>query len=120
MSFVSSVRNLEKNLRVVLIATALLIVPQIGQFIAIASINSTGHMSDLAIFFEFAAVLVVPTSVILTGVILALLRQNWREHERIFILGFINLLIALNLTWFFVDQCSWSQVFGLALRGCHR
>ncbi len=109
---------MDRQLRLVLISTGLLIIPQIGQFIAISNINADGHMGDLALFFELAGVLVIPTSLILTGVILALLRRKWRENEAIFTLGFINFIIAVNLIWFSIHQCSWAQVFGLALRGC--
>jgi hypothetical protein len=112
------IRAMDKRLRVMLIATALLIIPQIGQFLTIRDLNTSGQESGLALFFMFAGIIVIPTSAILTGAILAVIRKQWRRHERLVILGVINSLIILNLAWFLVDQCSWSQVFGLTLKVC--
>jgi hypothetical protein len=118
MNLAATFRTMDKRLRTMLIATALLVVPQVGQFVAIRDLNTAGHMSDLALLFMIVAIAVIPTSLILTGAIVAVVRRQLREHERLVILGAINTLIALNLIWFFVDQCGWSRVFGLTLRVC--
>jgi hypothetical protein len=107
-----------RQLRFLLISTGLLLLCTVGQVIAIHDLNSSGKLSGLALIFKFASIFLVPTAVILTGAIMLVLRRTWRKHERIMILGLINLLIALNLVWFFVSSCTWSQVFGLALRSC--
>lgn len=107
-----------RQLRFMVISTGLLLLCSIGQVIAIHDLNSSGKLSGLALVFKFAGIFLVPTAVILTGAIMLVLRRKWREHERIMILGLLNLLIALNLVWFFVSACTWSQVFGLALRTC--
>jgi hypothetical protein len=119
MTFIDSVRHMDKRLRVMLIATALLIVPQIGQFASIRDINLTGHESGLDLLFMFAALFMLPTSVILSGAIMYTFRKAWREHQNLMILGAINVVISISLTWFFVSSCSWAFVFGLNLHGCH-
>jgi hypothetical protein len=119
MVLIDSVRRMNKRLRVMLIATALLIVPQIGQFAAIRDLNLTGHESNLAILFQMASVFFLPTSIILSGAILATIRKNWREHQNLVILGLVNIVISINLIWFFVSACSWAMVFGLYLHTCH-
>ena len=118
MDLATRFTRLEKRLRVMLIATARLFVPQIGQFIAIRDLNLDGQLSNLAVVFMFATIFLVPTSVILTYAIITTVRKQWREHERLIILGALNAIIALNLTWFFVHPCSWAQVFGLTLTTC--
>ncbi len=111
--------SLNKRLRVMLLCTALLIVPGIGQFVAIRDLGVTGRESDLAVFFAVVAIFVVPTVLILSTAILLTVRRQWREHQRLIALGATNLFIALNITWFFAHPCSWAQVFGLVLRICH-
>jgi predicted permease len=118
MSFTDTIRTMDKRLRLMLLATVLLIVPTIGQFITIRDLNTAGQASPLALLFSMLAVFIIPTSAILTGVILYLIRANWRHHERLAILGVLNLIIMLNLLWFFFAQCSWSQVFGISLKVC--
>jgi hypothetical protein len=117
MSFTDTIRTMDKRLRLMLLATVLLIVPTIGQFITIRDLNTAGQASPLALLFSMLAVFVIPTSAILTGVILYLIRTNC-HHERLAILGVLNLIIMLNLLWFFFAQCSWSQVFGISLKVC--
>jgi hypothetical protein len=107
-----------RQLRFMLISTGLLLLCSAGQFIAIHDLNTAGKLSGLALVFKFASIFLVPTAVILTGAIMLVLRRTWREHERIMILGLLNLLIALNLVWFFLSACTWSQVFGLRLHVC--
>lgn len=119
MNFIDGVRRMNKRLRVMLIATALLIVPQIGQFVAIRDLNFSGHESNLAILFMMASVFFLPTSIILTGAILSTIRKNWTEHQDLLILGLVNVVITINLIWFFVSACSWATVFGLYLHTCH-
>jgi hypothetical protein len=107
-----------RQLRIMLLATALLLIPGIGQFVAIHDINTSGRLSDLAILFKIAGIFIIPTSIILSVAIIMAVRHWWRSHEAIITLGVINILIALNLTWFFIHACSWSQVFGLTLKAC--
>src|SRR4051812_22153624 len=89
LTLVQRVRAMDKRLRVMLIATALLFIPQIGQFLAIRDINTAGHISGLALVFMFAGIFIIPTSAILTGAIMYVHRKDWRKHERIMILGVI-------------------------------
>ena len=119
MTLVNNIRTMDRRLRIMLVATALLVVPQIGQFSSIRDINFHGHDSNLTLLFMFLTVFLVPTSLILTGVLLATIRHTWREHQNLLILGAVNLLICASLVWFFFGQCSWSAVFGIALKSCH-
>ena len=100
-------------------ATVLLLVPQLGQFLAVHDINTAGHVSDLTLLFQLTSLFFIPTSLILTGAIVWAVRRWWRNHEPLMILAGINTLIAINLILFFINPCFWSQVFGLALKGCH-
>jgi hypothetical protein len=119
MSLIANIRTMDKRLRLMLLATALLLVPGVGQFVSIRDLNTIGRASDLALLFNMASLFLVPTSLILTGVILYTIHRHWREHERLAILGLVNLIIVFNLAWFFLGQCGWSRVFGIALRVCH-
>jgi len=119
MSLTETFRTMEKRLRLMLLSTALLLVPQIGQFITVRDLNTAGRPSDLAVLFQVVGLFLIPTSLIFTGVIMYTNRAKWREHERLMILGVLNLIIILNLAWFFIAPCMWSQVFGLALKSCH-
>ncbi|MDF2461475.1 MAG: hypothetical protein K0S68_878 [Candidatus Saccharibacteria bacterium] len=112
------VRTMDKRLRMMLIATALLLVPGIGQFVALRDLAVDQELSVLAFFFIFSAIFIVPTSLILTAVILYLIRKDWRRHEKLAILGVLNLLLILNVTWFFINACSWGLVFGVAIPSC--
>lgn len=108
-----------RQLRMMLAATGLLLVPQLGQFLAVHDINTAGHVSDLTLLFQLTSLFFIPTSLILTGAIAWAVRHWWRNHEPLIILAGINTLIAVNLILFFINPCFWSQVFGLALKGCH-
>jgi hypothetical protein len=119
MAFIDQIQHMDKRLRMMLVSTALLIIPQIGQFAAIRDLNFTGRESDLATLFMLAALAIIPTSVILTSAILFTIRRTWREHQNLLILGLVNLVISISLGWFIVSPCSWAAVFGLYLRGCH-
>jgi predicted permease len=112
------VRTMDKRLRLMLIATALLLVPGIGQFVALRDLAVDQQLSNLAIFFIFTAIFIVPTSLILTGAILYVIRKDWRRHEKLAILGVLNLLLILNVTWFFIHACSWGAVFGVTIPTC--
>jgi hypothetical protein len=118
MNLLSSFRHAEPRLRVTLIATALLIVPQIGQFVAMRDINATGHDSGIGILFDMAMVFLVPTSVILSGVILYTVRHHLREQRPLVTLAALNLLLAGSIIWFFATPCGWAHAFALTLRGC--
>jgi hypothetical protein len=117
MTFIENIRHMDKKLRVMLIATALLIVPQIGQFAAIRDLNFLGHESAIAVLFMMAGIFFVPTSVILTVAILATLKRG--ERKDLLLLGLINVVISISLIWFFVSPCAWSTVVGLYLHSCH-
>ncbi|HEY2003770.1 MAG TPA: hypothetical protein VGH44_01485 [Candidatus Saccharimonadia bacterium] len=114
----ASIRRGTRQLRLMLAATGLLVVPQVGQFLAVRDLNISGRVSDLTFLFQYAALFFIPTSLIVTAAIAWAVRRRWRHHERLLTLAGINTLIAVNLIWFLVNSCSWSQVFGLALRGC--
>jgi hypothetical protein len=109
---------MDKRLRLLLLSTALLLVPTIGQLIAVRDLNTSGRLSDLAFLFQLVGIFFVPTSIILTAAIFMVIRKRWREHERLAILCGLNALIAINLVWFAVHSCSWAQVFGMALKTC--
>lgn len=118
MGFIAKIRSLEPRLRVMLIATACLIVPQIGQISVISSTNATGKESGLAFAFMFASIFFISTSVILSSVIMWTMRREWQDHRPIMLLGSLNLLLAINFIWFFFSPCGWTQTFGIVLRGC--
>jgi hypothetical protein len=109
---------MDKRLRLMLVATTLLLITQIGQFVAIRDLNTSGHESPLAVLFSLVGIFFVPTSFILTGVIAYSVMNSWRSHQRLLILALVNLLIIASVTWFFADQCSWSAIFGVSLRTC--
>ena len=117
-SFIERVRTMDKRLRLMVIATLLLLIPGIGQFIALHDLATTKQLSPLALLFAFSALAIIPTSLILTGAILYLIRRHWGRHEKLAILGLLNLLLVVNLTWFFVHACSWGMVFGVNLTAC--
>jgi hypothetical protein len=118
-SFTQSIRTMDKRLRTMLLATVLLLVPGIGQFVALHDLATAGKLSGLAVLFEIVTIFFVPTSLILTGAIIMVVRKNYRHNEKLIILGGLNILLAINLIWFFVNACSWAQVFGLAIGACH-
>jgi hypothetical protein len=118
MAILENLRTMDKRLRLMLTATALLLVPQIGQFIAIRDLNFTGRESPLAVLFMVIGIFIVPTSFILTLAILFIVRKVWRSHERLCLLGVLNIVLISSITWFFFSQCSWAAVFGLVLHGC--
>jgi hypothetical protein len=117
MTFIESIRHMDKRLRVMLIATALLIVPQIGQFAAIRDLNLSGHESNLAVLFMMAGIFIIPTSFILTVALLATLKRGQRKD--LILLGLLNVIISISLTWFFVSPCAWATVVGMYLHTCH-
>lgn len=118
MSFIERVRTMDKRLRVTLVATALLCVPQIGQFVAIRGLNVDHRQSAIALLLAMAGIFIIPTSLILTLAVAYSYRKTWRSEQTIMLLAALNLLLALSLAWFAVDQCSWSRVFGMSLYGC--
>jgi hypothetical protein len=111
---------MDKRLRVVLIATGILIIPQIGLFMAVRDLNTSGHTSPLAFLFLIIGVFTVPTSVILSGAIVASVWRKWREHQPIVMLGVVNTLIALNIIVFVANQCVWAAVFNVGIKSCIR
>lgn len=113
MSLATRVRELDKRLRVMLIATTLLVVPQIGQFVAISDLHRTGSLGTLAFFFMASAIFILPTSAILTLGVIFPLRHKLKIHEPLILLGSLNLLIVLSITWFFLTPCNWASAVGL-------
>lgn len=112
------VRVMDKRLRMMLVATALLLVPGIGQFVALRDLAVDQELSLLAFFFIFSAIFIVPTALILTAAILYVIRKDWRRQEKLVIMGILNLILVLNLTWFFINACSWGLVFGVVIPSC--
>jgi hypothetical protein len=118
MNVVTTLRTMDKRLRLALICTALLLIPQVGQFVGIADLNHSGKLGNLALFFAFATIFIVPTVAILSGAIMYSHRADWREHKPIMLLGGLNLLLCLSLAWFFLHPCSWAAAVGSTLGGC--
>jgi hypothetical protein len=118
MTMLDHLRTMDRRLRVMLVATVLLIVPQIGQFVTIRDLNTAGRESGLAILLSFTALFIVPTSLILSGTVTGVVRRHWRAHQNLLILAVTNTLIALNLAWFFASPCSWSHLVGISLQTC--
>ena len=118
MGIISQFRSMDKRLRVLIIATGLPFLPQIGQFISLAALAKGDAPSDLAVFFQFAAIFIVPTSLILTAAVLYSHRQTWREQRPEMLLGAMNALLAINIIWYFIEPCSWAQAVGLGLKAC--
>lgn len=118
MNLPARIRTMDKRLRVLAIATAILTIPLLGQILSIANINASGHEGDLAVFFIFLGIFTVPTSLILTSAVFSGIRHHWRTHALMSALSAINTLVALNLIWFFAAPCSWSHALGIALTTC--
>ena len=116
--FFDRIRHADRRLRLMVLATALLIVPLIGQALAAYDLASTGHESPLAILFMLVAIFTVPTSLIFSITLFITARHHIHEQERTLLLGALNLLLAINLVWFFVHACSWAQVAHLSLQTC--
>jgi hypothetical protein len=96
------VRGMDKRLRISLIVTALLGIPLTGQSVSVSDIKHTGHLGDLALFFTFAAIFIVPTALILTVAVLSTIRNNLLHHRLLVFLGVLNILVALDITWYFI------------------
>jgi hypothetical protein len=111
-------RTMDKRLRLLLLSTALLAVVGIGQFVGLHDLGTTGKLSSVAFLFMVAGIFFVPTAMILSGVILYTIRRQWREHEQLVVLGALNLVLGLNLVWFFLSACTWAGALGLVLKGC--
>jgi len=109
---------MDKRLRLVLLGTFLLMLLEAGQLFIIAERN-LGNASDNASFtFAFVYLFFIPTSLILSGAVMWTLRNSRQEHKPLFLLGAINLLLAIQLGWFAIDPCSWGMILGLRLSGC--
>jgi hypothetical protein len=109
---------MDKRLRLVLLGTFLLLLLQAGQLLIIAERNLGNSTSNGAFTFAFVCLFFIPTSLILTGAVMWLLRGSRQEHKPLYLLGLINILLALQLSWFAVDPCSWAMILGLHLSGC--
>ena len=101
MNPIARVRTMDKRLRVVAISTALLVLPEIGHYISLGDIQRTGRLGDLALFFMFAAIFIVPTSLILTAAVLVSVRRKLRRHSAITMLSVLNVVLAADIVWFF-------------------
>jgi hypothetical protein len=64
-------------------------------------------------------VFTIPTSLILSTAIFYVVRRHTHEQAPILLLAALNLLIVINLIWFTAHPCSWTHIFGVALRTCH-
>ena len=118
MKLISRLGTMDRRLRLVLLGTFLLMLLQVGQLIIIAERN-LGNATNIASFtFAFVCLFFIPTSLILTGSVMWLLRSVRQDHKPLFLLGAINILLAVQLSWFAVHPCSWGTVLGLHLNGC--
>ncbi len=115
---ITKLRTMDKRLRLALIGTVLLIVLQAGEFLIIAERNQGSDTAMISFTFSFVSLFFIPTSLILTGAVLYLVRHQRNESKPLFLLGLINVLLAVQLAWFAVHPCSWAAVFGLRLAGC--
>lgn len=109
---------MDKRLRAQLLASCLLLVPQIGQFMAIRDLNLTHRESGLSILLAMAGIFIIPTSAILSGAVNYSYHKVWRQHQAVILLGIVNLAIALSLAWYTVSPCSWASVAGITIYGC--
>ena len=109
---------IDKRLRLVLIATALLLLLQGAQILIVAQRNLGDSTTNQGFTFAFACLFLIPTSLILTGTVLWLLRRERSDFKPLFLLGAVNVLLAVQLGWFAVHPCSWAAGLGLRLAGC--
>jgi hypothetical protein len=119
MNLLARIRQADPRLRITLIATALLIVPQVGQFVIMRDLNAGVKESGVAVLFMMALVFIIPTSIILSGATIYSTRKAGGDHRRLQALAILNIILALSITWFFVSPCTWSAAFALTLAGCH-
>ena len=113
-----NLRTMDKRLRLALLGTLLLVLLQAGEFLIVAERNHGTDTAMLAFTFSFVSLFFIPTSLILTGVVLYLVRHQHQEQKPLFLLGLVNVVLALQLAWFAVHPCSWAAIFGLRLAGC--
>jgi len=109
---------MDKRLRLVLLGTFLLVMLQAGQLFIIAERNLGNATSTFSFTFAFVCLFFIPTSLILTGAVMWLLRGVRQEHKPLFMLGIINIALAVQLGWFAGHPCSWGLILGLHLSGC--
>ena len=98
MNPITAVRALHKRTRIMLISTALLVIPVLGQILT----QSGSRDPALAFFFVFAGIFIVPTSVILSTAVGWSLRREWQAHKTVMVLCAISIITSLELLWFFV------------------
>ena len=129
-----SAPRLKPRLRVMLIASASLVVLQAGQILAVLekvavstlpnfTPRSATHFADASGFlFVSAALFIIPSALILTlSVLLAGGVQNKQSFSHsvwLRPLAAINLVIIINSSWYAVSPCLWGQALGLNLTGC--
>lgn len=94
----------QRRLRLMLIATALAVVSQLGQILAARDLTSKGRISAVALILEMAGIFFIPTSVILSAAIAWSIRKSWRNHLFLLALAAINTLIALSFAWFLIGR----------------
>jgi len=109
---------MDKRLRLVLLGTFLLALLQGGELFIIAERNFGTATSNAAFTFAFVCLFFIPTSLILTGAVMWVQRSARQEHKLLYLLGIVNILLAVQLSWFAVHPCSWGMVLGLRLSGC--
>lgn len=118
MKLTSRLWAMDKRLRLVFLGTFLLMMLQAGQLFIIAERNLGNATSISSFTFAFVCLFFIPTSLILTGAVMWTLRSERQEHKPLFLLGVINGLLAVQLSWFAVHPCSWGMILGLHLSGC--
>ena len=97
----SYVRSMDKRLRALLISGALLAVPFIGQLLAASGKNPSGGLGNLALFFRFSAIFIVPTALILSAAVIASTPPNLAHRRLELGLSGVIVLLGLEITWFF-------------------
>lgn len=81
---------MDKRLRLLILATALALAPQ------------AGYNTPFAALFGVLAIFFVPTSLVLTGAIVYLIRANWRDHPGFLLLAILNFILAASAVWQFL------------------
>ena len=97
----SYVQSMDKRLRALLISGALLAIPFIGQLMTAAGKGSTGGFGNLALFFKFSAIFIVPTALILAVAVMVSTPKNLSHRRLELCLAAIITLFCIVIAWFF-------------------
>lgn len=114
------IRRMDKRLRATLLATVLLLVPQIGQFVTIRALNVAHRGSSIGLLLEMVGVFLIPTSFIVTSAVVWSYRGQLRKHQPILLLAALNFLLIVSMVGYLVSPCIWSEVVAIQLHGCVR